>query len=330
MRDPRARFRFLVAALAAVGMLLTACGGGGTADDAAEESGETRVVTDDFGTQVTVPVAPERVVTTHFLLTMGALDLGLTPAGTAVWTPDNVPTDYAQSLADVPVVTSQTAEPDLEQIAAREPDLILATSFNDEQVLSRFREIAPTYVIEVSPGGANATTWYDRTAAIADVLGRTPENDRLAADFAARTQELEQSYAEQVAGRTVAVVSGFEDNNASVFSATSGAGRILTDLGFTYSPQAEAVAGAEQSGIASISFERIGSAVGDADVLFLGSDLQGRLSPFVTALQQTRLYQDLPAVQADRVGAFKPQVTGYTDANFLLDQVEQTLQNAQG
>jgi ABC-type Fe3+-hydroxamate transport system substrate-binding protein len=128
----------------------------------------------------------------------------------------------------------------------------------------------------------------------------------------------------------VAVVAGFQDNNAAVFSAGSGVGQILTSMGFTYSPQAEAVAGSAQNGVANVSFETIGTSVGDAGLLFLGSDLHGQLNSFLTALQQTQLYEGLPAVQAGRVGMFKPQVTGYTDVNFMLDQVESSLKAMQG
>ncbi|WP_175579855.1 ABC transporter substrate-binding protein [Pseudonocardia sp. Ae356_Ps1] len=314
-------------------MLLTACGsggGGGDDNDTAGGAAETRTVTDDFGTQVTVPVAPQRVVTTHFLLTMGTLDLGVAPVGTAVWAPANVTDRYAATLADVPVVASQTAEPELEKIAAQSPDLILATSFNDEQVIGRLREIAPTYVVDVSAGGANATSWSERTSQLADVLGRTAEAGTLASAFEQRKQQLIQTHANQINGTTAAVVTGFRDDNASVFAAESGIGQIVTSLGFTYSPQATVVAAGAQNGIANVSFERITTSVGDAEVLFLGSDLNGGLSPVVTALQQTQLYRDLPAVRANRVGVFKPQVTGYTDANFALDQIEQTLTGMQG
>jgi ABC-type Fe3+-hydroxamate transport system substrate-binding protein len=132
-------------------------------------------------------------VVTHFALTMTTLDLGLTPAGTAAWVPANVTTEYANTLADVPVVTSQAGDPELEQIAAQSPDLILATSYSDEQLLGQLREIAPTFVVTISAGGANATSWSDRTKEIADVLGRTLEYDKLASDFEARKQQIMQT-----------------------------------------------------------------------------------------------------------------------------------------
>ncbi|WP_226354305.1 ABC transporter substrate-binding protein [Pseudonocardia sp. ICBG601] len=320
--------RLLTGVLAACAMLLAGCGSGG--GEAQNGSGETRVVTDDFGTQVAVPVRPERVVATFFSPMMGLLDLGVTPVGAAAWQPPLVTSAYADRLAGVPVVTSREGEPELEQIAAQSPDLIVATSYTNEQVIGRLRTIAPTYVVRLSAGGANATSWQDRSKQLGDVLGRSAENDRLAADFAARVQQIKQTYAPRIAGRTVAIVAGFQENNAAVFSAASGSGRILTDLGFRYSAQADAVAARETNGLAQVSFERIGSVAGDADTLFLGSDLQGRVSPFVTSLQQTQLYKDLPSVKANRVGAFKPQVTGYTDATFLLDQVEKALKGMQG
>jgi iron complex transport system substrate-binding protein len=319
MRHQSARL-LAVTLLAAV---LTACGGTGDTETGGG-SAETRVVTDDTGTRVAVPADPQRVVTTHFLLTMGVLDLGVTPIGTAGWDPANLPEEYVATLQDVPVVTSENADPDLEKIALAAPDLILTTSFTDEQALLRMRDIAPTYLVEVTPGGANTTSWPDRTSQLADVLGRTSQAETLASDFEARRQQIVRTYAAQIDGTTVAVVAGFQDGNASVFSAGSGIGQVLTSLGLRYSPQADAVAGPMRNGFANISYETLGT-LGDADVLFLGSDLRGEVTPFVVTMQQTPLYQTLPAVQANRVGTFKPQVTGYTDANFALDQIEQTL-----
>jgi iron complex transport system substrate-binding protein len=310
----------LVALLAAV---LTACGGTAAPETPAPE---TRTLTDDTGTAVAVPAAPQRVLTTHFLLTMGAMDLGVTPIGAAVWDPANTPEEYAAALADVPVVTSASADPDLEKIAAAAPDLILTTSFTDEQALARLREIAPTYLLNVSAGGANAASWSDRTRQLADVLGRGPAAEKLTADFEARSRQIAQDHAARIDGATVAVVTGFQDNTATVFSGDSGIGRILTSLGFAYSPQADAVAGPTQNGIANVSYETLASSFGDANVLFLGSDLTGTPTRFVVMMQQSPLYETLPAVQQNHVGTLKPQVTGYTDANFALDQIEQTLQ----
>lgn len=320
------RFRLLAVTLLVT--VLSACGSSGGTEEGSGSVG-TRVVTDDTGTQVPVPVDPQQVATTHFLLTMGTLDMGVTPIGTAAWIPANMPDEYATTLADVPVVTSENGDADVERIAASAPDLILTTSFTDEQAIRALREVAPTYVINVSAGGANVASWSDRTRQLADVLGRAPEAEALASDFEARRQEIMQTYAQQIEGTTVAVVAGFQDNNASVFSAGSGIGQILTSLGFTYSPQAEAVAGPTENGIGNVSFESLGSSLGDADVLFLGADLRGQPTPFVVTMQQTPLYQALPAVQANRIGTFKPQVTGYTDANFAMDQIEQTLEGMQ-
>jgi iron complex transport system substrate-binding protein len=321
------RFRLLAVTLLAAA--LTACGSGGGAETGGPAPA-TRVVTDETGTQVSVPTNPQRVVTTHFLLTMGTLDLGVTPIGTAGWVPENLPEAYVTALRDVPVVTSQNADPDLEKIALAKPDLILTTSFTSEQALGAMRAIAPTYLINVSAGGANATSWVDRTRQLADVLGRTAEADRLASDFEARRQEIVRTFGTRIDGSTAAVAAGFQEGNASVFSAGSGIGQILTSLGFAYSPRADAVAAPTPNGIGTVSYETLGNALGDADVLFLASDLRGTPTPFVVRMQQSPLYGTLPAVKEDRVGTFKPQVTGYTDATFALDQIERTLNGAQG
>lgn len=78
---------------------------------------------------------------------------------------------------------------------------------------------------------------------------------------------------------------------------------------------------------ATISVERLSSTVGDADVIFLDTNLRDEVNPFLEAVQSTVLYEELPAVKAGKVFGFgKATVAGYTDANYTLDQVEKALQ----
>lgn len=107
-------------------------------------------------------------------------------------------------------------------------------------------------------------------------------------------------------------------------------GTILLPLGFEWSPQEDATVTGQSEPEATVSNEKLASVVGDADILFLDSNLHEEPNAFMTALQATTLYKELPAVQAGHAFyAGKNTVAGYTDANYTLDRVEAALQQLQ-
>lgn len=325
------RARFTMAASAALGLLLTACSGGDGAGDTAGTgpAPATRVVTDALGTEVTVPVEPQRVVTLHYAATQPTLDMGVIPVGQAEVQPNLVPDDLADEVAQVPVVAAR-GEPQLEKIALLEPDLILAPNVYEEDVLGQLREIAPTFVIPLRGAAdtGDGTIWQQKAAMVADVLGRPEEADRLATEYEARLRQIAQTYAEQINGTTIAVISAYEENNFWVWGADNITGQTLTPLGFTWSGQANAMVAGSRTSEAAASFERINAAVGDADLLFLDSDLRGQVNAFMATLQQTPLYQELPAVTAGHAYVLgKTVIAGYSDAHYTLDMVERALQD---
>ncbi len=102
-------------------------------------------VTDRDG-PVTFDAPPERVVTLDWALTEDLLDLGVTPAGApelglyAEWVGDPAIPD---GVADVGLRT----EPNLERIAALEPDVILSSDLDPAQA-DTLERIAPTLVFD--------------------------------------------------------------------------------------------------------------------------------------------------------------------------------------
>jgi len=76
----------------------------------------------------------------------------------------------------------------------------------------------------------------------------------------------------------------------------------------------------------TVSFEKVDSAISDADMILLESDLRARVNPFMEALMETPLFQELPAGKAGMAfPAGKNTIAGYSDANCLLDRVEEFL-----
>lgn len=317
------RTRGVLAAVVALGLVLAGCASGDGAGGA-QPAGPTRTVTDYTGAPVTVPVRPQRVVTLHYAATAPTVDLGLLPVGQAEVTPNLVPEAVASTLAPVPVVTARF-EPRIEQVALLEPDLILAPSYLKDDVLTQLRAIAPVYVFSLRARPGEQADFADKEAAFADLLGRRAELDQRAEAFRARREQIARTYAAQIRATTVAAVSAYRDNTFTAWGTNSSVGRLLTSLGFRYSAQADASPGSPE---AELSFEKVGGAVGDANLLFLDSDLRGKPSAFTAALQQTALYQQLPAVRAGQSHVIgKTLVAGYGDAFYSLDRIEDALRS---
>lgn len=328
----------LTAAAVTLGLLLTACGSDAetpeeTAPEAAEDTGEqtgsdevadgTRIVTDATGTEVEVPVNPVKVVTLHYAATQPMYDLGLMPVGQGDVNEAIVPEDVWPELSNVPVVTN-LGEPQLEDIALLEPDLILAPNTTEDDVLEHLRSTAPVYTFTLR--GGDRANWQQRTVEIADAVNRSEDLEQIHADFEARQQEIADTYADQIEGTSIAVVGSFEENNLYVWGEDNMTGTILVPLGFTWSEQANAIVANEDEAEATVSFEKVSSAIGDADLILYDSDLRGGISPFTTALIETPLFRDLPAVQAgEAYPGGKNTIAGYSDANYLLDRVESIL-----
>lgn len=148
---------------------------------------ETRSVTDDAGRVVEIPVNPQRIVSQNDnRLTLPLLELGAPVIASAGrvgvdgkpflrTVPDLLGVDFHNS--DIEFIGTY-AELDFEKITALVPDLILTTRDEHIEPLSR---IAPTLL--VSP---NSYPVPDGMARIADLVGRSAENDRLQANYQAK------------------------------------------------------------------------------------------------------------------------------------------------
>ncbi|MCK0112450.1 ABC transporter substrate-binding protein [Ornithinimicrobium sp. F0845] len=273
----------LTASAVTLGLLLTGCGG---AEDQPEEAeADTRTVVDATGTEVEVPADPQKVVTLHYAATQPMYDLGLMPVGQGDVNEEIVPEDVWPELSNVPVVTD-LGEPQLEEIALLEPDLILAPNTTEDDVLEHLRNTAPVYIFTLR--GGDRANWQHRTVEVADAINKSDGVDELQAAFEARQEEIATTYADQIADTKVAVVGSFEENNMYVWGEANMTGTILLPLGFTWSEQANTIVATEDEAEVTVSFEKIGTAIS----AFPGG---------------------------------KNTIAGYSDANYLLDMVEEAL-----
>ncbi|TFV65296.1 UNVERIFIED_ORG: iron-siderophore ABC transporter substrate-binding protein [Bacillus sp. AZ43] len=225
MRRPALSATGLAVVLA---LSLAACGGGGDEPAASEPSATgdaafPRTVEHAMGS-TEIPARPERVV----VLDTGELDavlsLGVTPVGAVTTGASDEFLGYlAEDAADVEPVGT-VPEPDLEAIAALEPDLILSNRTRHEAIYEQLSRIAPTVFAEHV-----GVVWKENLLLDAEALGLEEEAaaalEEYESDAAALGEELGDP-----AGTTVSAMR-FVDGTIRVYTAESFIGTVLADIG---------------------------------------------------------------------------------------------------
>jgi iron complex transport system substrate-binding protein len=298
-----------VGALVAATALLAGCGST-AADESAAEEPSTRTVEHAMGT-AEVPVDPQRVV----VLDTGELDdtlaLGVKPVGAVRI---DVSTDFLSYLGDQTEgieMVGTISEPNLEKIAALEPDLILSSTVRHEAIYDQLDAIAPT-VLAPDLGD----TWKDNFRLYADALNKPDQAEQMLADFEERAAALGERIG---TGKTLSIVR-FLPGQIRLYSDKSFSGVILTDMGLKVP---EAAVGADT--YAELSPEQVTEA--EADYLYVST-----YGPEEDTDQEEvmggPLWKTLSAVEADEVHRLDDDLMsgiGIQAAEQILSQFEEEL-----
>lgn len=170
---------------AALAALTAAC----ARPDAAtgSDSGAQRTVTHAMGT-TTVSNRPSRIVALDSLPIDTVVTLGKTPVGAAqAGSADALPA-YLGGGLDSTTVVGSIAEPNLEAIAALQPDLILSSKQRHGDLYDALSAIAPT-VFSVSP----AVDWQGTLRLFAEAMGETEAAEQKLSAFHARAAALTET-----------------------------------------------------------------------------------------------------------------------------------------
>lgn len=305
--------RSLLPAVAAIGALtLTACADGAASSAAtASRQSETRTV-EHFRGSTEVPVDPQRVV----VLDLGELDsavaLGVKPVGAVKAPVQEGLLSYLAAQSEGIELVGEIGEPNLEQIAALEPDLILGSDVRVEDFYDELSAIAPTVFTE-----GVGVTWKENLEVHARALGREDQADALMRDYDTRVQEV----GEEVADETTVSVVRFVPGEIRLYARANFIGTVLEDAGIARPPAQDV----EEFSVTA-SPEQISLA--DGDVVFVGTygDPAETDGPAVLA---GPLWQRLPAVAAGDVHEVDDDVwflgTGVGAADLVLDELEAVL-----
>jgi iron complex transport system substrate-binding protein len=296
------------AALAATA-LLAACGST-AADESAAEEPSTRTVEHAMGT-AEVPVDPQRVVVLDTGELDDALALGVKPVGAVRI---DVSTDFLSYLGDQTEgieMVGTISEPNLEKIAALQPDLILSSTVRHEAIYEQLDAIAPT-VLAPDLGD----TWKENLRLYADALNKADEAEQLLADFEERAAVLGERIG---TGKTLSIVR-FLPGQIRLYSDKSFSGVILTDMGLKVP---EAAVGADT--YVELSPEQVTKA--EADYLYV-STYGPEEDTDQKAVTGGPLWKTLTAVEAGEVHHLDDDLMsgiGIQAAEQILSQFEDEL-----
>lgn len=212
----------------------------------------TRIVTHEKG-ETAVPVSPQRIVTLDSPILDAAVFLGVTPVGAVRTSVDTgLPEYLADRTAGVEIV-GEISSPNLEAIAALDPDLILSSTLRDDAIYDKLSGIAPT-VFASGPGSA----WREDFLLVGDALNRADQARDALADFDDRAADLGESL--NLEGSSAAIVRFLADETR-VYGPESFSGSVLAAVGLD-APELDY----DEYAIAYLSAEQISQA--DADIIF--------------------------------------------------------------
>jgi iron complex transport system substrate-binding protein len=288
----RAPLQATTLALAAV-LTLSACSGtsetasGAEAPASAGDAAFPRTVEHAMG-ETEIPEQPERVVVLDTGELDAALSLGVEPVGAVTTDVSEEFLSYLADEAEGVEVVGTIAEPNLEEIAALEPDLILSNKVRHEDIYEQLSQIAPT-VFAADLGD----TWKENFLLDAEALGKEEEADELLSEYEQNAAELGESLGD--AAETTVSPLRFVGGTIRAYQPQSFIGTVLADIGLD---QVELPTG-EVATFAELSAEELTR--GDADVVLYSSYgpaadsgeaavVAGPLWPRLTAVQSGRAY----------------------------------------
>lgn len=312
---PSRSSRILVLA-AAFALTLSACGTS-DADEGAPSGSNTggfEPVTIEHALGATeIEEQPERVVAWGWASADAAIALGVTPVaipkqsyggdaeGVLPWIREELEAEGEE----IPTILPETEEPPYEEIAASDPDLILATySGLTQEQYDLLTEIAPVVAYPDQPW---STPWREVITTTGEALGKADEAGQLLEEIDAAVAAKAEEHPE-LAGRTVAAVAD-SAGTFYVYRASDPRVEFTLDLGLESAPSVDELANGEATFFYTLSYEQLDKLT--SDVLVVYAPTQEEADRFLAskpaqAMKQVQAGAVAAVVGADFVASVSP------------------------
>ena len=259
-----------------------------------------------------VPLKPQRVVV------IGGIDnviaLGVKPVGAITFDSGQFPKYLGDKTQGIEKIGTYS-QPSLEKILLLKPDLILGSTWSDENLYNQLSQIAPTVFVKTDDN----RRWKDWLRKEAEALGKSQEAEALIQQYEQRVQSLRQAMGDRLKTTQVSVVNFWQDN-VRIYMKDSFSGQILQDVGLPR-PAAQN----KDKLWERVSLELIPTMDGDVLFLLLGDHNSSKLQQF----QQHPLWSQLKPVQEKKVYEVDSYlwIAGWslTSANLILDDLSKSL-----
>lgn len=222
--------------------------------------------------ETTISAEPQRIVTWGWSNEDAVIALGKIPVGMPFQSyggGDNGVHDWIEEAlstagAEMPTILKGGSEPPFEQIAALNPDLIIAAySGITEEQYAVLSGIAPTIAYSGAPW---STSWQDLTMIVGKALGKEAEAKTLIADT---TTWVEAEFAKYPAlGKITFASANDYDGSMAVYAPLDARMKFLTDFGMQLNPSVAALAPAGDAFYYSLSYELFDQLEGDIFVTY--------------------------------------------------------------
>lgn len=241
--------------------VLAACGAGGDgATGEGKETGGTRTIKHGLG-ETEAPENPERVVTLYSATDV-ALAVGLKPIAVDAASAE---AEYLSDRLEGVESVGQGFEPNLEKLAALEPDLILGLDVVVEQVYDELSEIAPTVGVEF---GETSGDWKRYNREYAEALGRSGEFEGAMDDYDEKAERFREEMGDRLGETEVAIMRASPENLRFDLPGIFIGDVVYDDAGLRLPPGLREPAKNPENYTLEISREEFGRAEG-SDALFV-------------------------------------------------------------
>jgi iron complex transport system substrate-binding protein len=306
------RYRMIV--LLVLSTLAAACGGAGAGSEGGGDEPSGRTVEHAMG-ETRIEGTPERVVVLDTGELDSAMTLGVKPVGSVEAVAGLGYPSYLEGTKGIENVGT-IEEPNLERIAALEPDLILSSKLRHEKIYDQLSRIAPTVFTETV-----GVTWKENFELHAAALNKTERAQKVEKDYRDRIDEFRRAMGEDLEETEVSVVR-FTPGDTRIYQKENFIGTLLEDAGLPRPPSQDV----DEFALLNVSAEFIPKMGGDAIFVTVYGAEKDTAKARITS---DPLWQELEAVREDRVYEVSDDLwmlgLGYTAADGVMDDLEKHL-----